>query len=146
GLVDLLIKAALVCGLMLWYGIIPDPIGVFLAILAIIPLYLLTLGMGFVFSLAAGVLRDIPNIINVLLMIFMLFTPVLYVSPEGTLLYRMNIYNPLNYLVNGPRELLLSGELICFGGFMSFAVIAVLVFFIGRRLFYVAQTKVAERL
>ena len=146
GLVDLLIKAALVCGLMLWYGIIPDPVGVFLAIPAIIPLYLLTLGMGFVFSLASGVLRDIPNIINVLLMIFMLFTPVLYIPPEGTLLYRMNIYNPLNYLVNGPRELLLSGELICFGGFMSFSIIAILIFFVGWRLFYVAQTKVAERL
>ena len=146
GVVDFLIKACLITGLMLWYGLFPHPVGAFLAILSILPLYLLTLGMGFVFSLASGVLRDIPNVINVVLMIFMLFTPVLYAPPKETLLYNMNIYNPLNYLVNVPRELLLHGKLTCLEGFVSSGLFAVLVFIIGWRLFYIAQTKVAERL
>jgi len=127
------------------YGIIPSVPGIFLAFLALVPLYLLTLGLGFVLSLAAGVLRDIPNIMGIATYALMLLTPVLYPTPPATAFEGINLWNPLNYLVNGARDLVIHGTINTPFGYLYSAIFAVIVFLFGWRVFYFAQTKIAER-
>jgi len=144
-IVGLLIMIVLLTIIFFCYGIIPSVPGIFLAFLALVPLYLLTLGLGFVLSLAAGVLRDIPNIMGIATYALMLLTPVLYPTPPATAFEGINLWNPLNYLVNGARDLVIHGTINTPFGYLYSAIFAVIVFLFGWRVFYFAQTKIAER-
>ena len=144
-IVGLFIRIVLLTVVFLWYGVTPNLPGVFLALLALFPLYLLTLGLGFILSLAAGVLRDIPNIIGIATYALMLLTPVLYPTPRATAFEGINLWNPLNYLVNGARDLVMHGTINTPFGYLYSAIFAIIVFLFGWRVFYFAQTKIAER-
>ena len=144
-IVELFIRIILLIIIFFYYGISPNIPGVFLAFLALVPLYLLTLGMGFILSLASGVLRDIPNIMGIAIYALMLFTPVLYPLPQATTFEYINIWNPLNYLVNGVRDLLLGGVINTPLRYFYSTIFGVTVFFLGWRVFYFVQTKIAER-
>ncbi|MCK4325437.1 ABC transporter permease [bacterium] len=144
-IVSLFIMIFLLIVIFLWYGIAPNVSGIFLSFLALLPLYLLTLGLGFILSLAAGVLRDIPNIMGIATYALMLLTPVLYPTPRATAFEHINLWNPLNYMVNGVRDLVLAGTMKAPFGYLYSAIFAVIVFLLGWRVFYFAQTKIAER-
>jgi lipopolysaccharide transport system permease protein len=145
-IVNLFIMVVLLIILFLWYGIIPNVPGILLAFLALIPLYLLTLGVGFILSLAAGVLRDIPNVMGIAMTVLLFLTPVLYLAPPATALGAINLWNPLNYLVNGVRDLVLGGTINAPFGYLYSAIFAVAIFLLGWRVFYFAQTRIAERI
>lgn len=145
GLVEFVIRALLIMLGFIWYGVHPHPEGLFLGILALIPIYLLMTGIGFVLSLVAGVLRDVINMLNMLLMGIMLLTPVVYPITGTSLLARLNLWNPFNYLINVPRDLIVNGQSGLLSGFFWSSVFAVVMFYLGWRLFYLAQTKIAER-
>ena len=140
-----LIMIVLLTIIFLCYGITPNVWGIFLAFLALLPLYLLTLGLGFILSLVAGVLRDIPNIMGIATYALMLLTPVLYPTPRATAFEHINLWNPLNYLVNGVKDLVMRGTIDTPLGYLYSAIFAVIVFLLGWRVFYFAQTKIAER-
>ncbi len=79
-------------------------------------------------------------------MTFMFLTPVVYpINGEG-LLVRANIWNPLNYFVNVPRDFIVNGETEYLTEFTYVTMLAGIVFYMGWRLFYLAQTKIAERI
>jgi len=145
-IVGILIMIPLLAALFLWYGITPSVPGIFLAFLAIIPLYLLTLGLGFILSLAAGVLRDIPNAMGVVMTALLLLTPILFQAPQTTVFEYINAWNPLNFLVNGVRDLVLLGTMNAPSGYLYSAIFAIVIFLLGWRVFYFAQTKIAERI
>lgn len=113
-------------------------------LLAIIPLLLLTLGLMFLFALANAVFRDVAQVVSIGMTFLMLLTPVLYpANDQSLLLFKLN---PLTALIEAPRDLLLLGyirEPLFFG---LAAVLALLVFLIGWRIFYMVETKIPERL
>ncbi len=145
-IVEFLVRSALVFLLVLYYKIPIHLSSLFIGLLCLVPIYLLAVGFGFVLSLAAGVLRDILNIINLGLMGLMLLTPVLYPLRGDSLLAYANQWNPFMYLVNAPRELLVQGHTELASGFLLSAALAITLFYIGWRLFYLAQGKIAERI
>lgn len=144
--VELFIRMILVALAFLYFRVSPDWAGLFIGFVFLIPVYLLMTGLGFVLSLTAGVLRDIVNVLNIALMGILLLTPVFYPISGDSLLARANVWNPFNYLVNVPRDFIIRGRTEFLAEFILTAVFSVIVFYTGWRLFYLAQTKIAERI
>jgi lipopolysaccharide transport system permease protein len=146
GIVEFFIRSLLIGLAFLYFGITPHWSGLIMGLLCLIPLYLIMIGIGFILSLAAGVLRDIINVLNLILMAIMLLSPILYPITGDNFLAEVNIWNPFNYFINVPRDLIVKGSSSFINEFLLATVLSLLVFYFGWKLFYFAQTKIAERI
>ncbi|HJP18763.1 MAG: hypothetical protein CMD96_06065 [Gammaproteobacteria bacterium] len=146
GIVEFLIRTVLIALTFFYYGIAPNWGGLFIGFVCLIPIYLIMVGMGFVLSLATGVIRDIVHILNIALLGVMLLTPILYPITGDNLLTFANIWNPFNYLVNVPRDFIIKGDAELLNEYVFTIIFSVVLFYAGWRLFYLAQTKIAERI
>jgi len=144
-LVSFIIQIILAGILFVYYGVAPG-MAILLIPVVIIPLMLLTLGLGFIFALLNGVARDIGNIISVLMTFLMFLTPVLYSKPTSGILAQVTDYNPLYHLVSAPRSLILEGGYPQWEGFLAASVISCIVFIICLIIFHLTETRVAERI
>jgi lipopolysaccharide transport system permease protein len=144
-IVSFLIQLVLVVLLFVCYGIQPSA-AILLIPLAIIPILLLTLGLGFIVSLANGVVRDMGNILGVVLTFLMFLTPVLYAKPKIGMLAQVTKYNPLYYLISAPRDLVLSGTSTELSGFFVTSIVSIIVFIVCLIIFHLTETRVAERI
>jgi lipopolysaccharide transport system permease protein len=144
-IVSFLIQLVLVALLFVCYGIEPSTT-ILLIPLAIIPILLLTLGLGFIVSLINGILRDIGNILGVVLTFLMFLTPVLYAKPRIGILGSFSNYNPLYYLVSVPRDLVLTGTSSELNGFFITSIISIIIFIVCVVIFHLTETRVAERI
>jgi len=144
-LVSFLIQIILVGLLFVFYGIAPS-IAILLIPVMIIPMLLFTLGFGFILALLNGVVRDVGNIISVLMTFIMFLTPVLYAKPTIGILAQVTNYNPLYYLVSAPRDLVLQGTIPELNGFLIASIISIIIFAICLVIFHLTETRVAERL
>lgn len=144
-IVSFLIQFVLVGILFVYYQIAPT-IATLLIPIAIIPIMLLTLGLGFILSLLNGVMRDIGNVLSVLMTFLMFLTPVLYAKPVNGILANITNYNPLYYLVSAPKDLVLMGTISEWKGFLIASIISVIIFIICLVVFHLTETRVAERI
>jgi len=146
GVVEFFIRSLLIGLAFLYFGITPHWVGLIIGLICLIPLYLMMLGIGFVLSLAAGVLRDIINVLNLMLMAIMLLSPILYPITGDNFLAKVNIWNPFNYFINVPRDLIVKGYSSFTNEFLLATGLSLSVFYFGWKLFYFAQTRIAERI
>lgn len=144
-IVSFLIQLTLVILLFIYYKITPST-AILLIPLFMIPIMLLTLGLGFIFSLLNGIVRDIGNILSILMTFLMFLTPILYAKPSTGILARITNYNPLYYLTSTPRELVLTGTITEWKGFLISSVISIFIFIICLIVFHLTETRVAERI
>jgi lipopolysaccharide transport system permease protein len=144
-IVSFLIQIAVVFVLFLWYQIIPSWTLV-LVPFAMLPLFLFTLGLGFIFSVINGVLRDVGNMISVSITFLLFLTPVLYAKPESGIAAVVSNYNPLYYLISVPRDLLILGGTTNLYGYMWSALLAIVVFFVCWTAFHLTETRITERI
>lgn len=131
--------------LFIGYGRKPNGMGLLFPIL-IIPLILFTIGLGFFTSILNGIIRDIGNMISILMMVFMFFTPVLYAKPRTGILATLTDYNPLHYLVSVPRDFILKGASSDLHGFIIFSFISILLFLICLFVFHITEKRITERI
>lgn len=144
-IVSFLIQFILVIILFVCYGIVPS--GAILMIpIIVIPTLLLTLGLGFIFSVINSMVRDIGNILGLVLTFLMFLTPVLYVKPRVGILGSFSNYNPLYYLVSASRDLVLTGTSSALNGFFITSIISIIIFIICLIIFHLTETRVAERI
>lgn len=143
---EFLVRLMITVVACLWYGLIPDGASLAFAAIATLPLCLLALGVGFVLAMAAALFRDVVNATTMALSGLLLLTPVLYPPQAGSLLATLNALNPLNYLINVPRDLLLLGYSSELFAFALSAGLSLLIFLAGWRLFFVAQPHLSERI
>ena len=143
--VSFLIQLTLVIILFIYYKIAPST-AILLIPLFMIPIMLLTLGLGFIFSLLNGIVRDIGNILSILMTFLMFLTPILYAKPTTGILARITNYNPFYYLTSVPRELVLTGVITEWKGFIISSVISIFIFIICLVVFHLTETRVAERI
>jgi ABC-type polysaccharide/polyol phosphate export permease len=121
---------------------------------ALIPMLLITLGLSFYLALINGVVRDVGTMLSMLLTFLMLLTPVLYERPVigpdagqmARLLDAITEYNPLYYLVAGPRELLLNGVVSEPSEFLISSAVAIVLFLVSVVGFHLTETRIAERI
>jgi len=144
-IVVFLVQILLVCVLFLGYGVTPG-LAIFLVPMLVLPLMLLTAGLGFIFSLLNGILRDIANMLSIFLTFFMFLTPVLYARPRVGLLATVTAFNPLYYLISVPRDLILRGATLEWLGFLSASCGCLVVFIICLVTFHLTETRVTERI
>jgi lipopolysaccharide transport system permease protein len=144
-IVSFLIQLTLVIILFIYYKITPSP-AILLIPLFLIPIMLLTLGLGFIFSLLNGVVRDIGNVLSILMTFLMFLTPILYAKPSAGFLSRITNNNPLFYLTSVPRELVLTGSVTEWKGFIISCVISIFIFVVCLVVFHLTETRVAERI
>ena len=143
--VEFLVRLGLLVLVFAAFKVIPCWTVIFLPFM-LLPLFLLTLGLGFFLSLASGVLRDTPNVIVLVTTFLMFFCPVVYPIPKTGIFAGLNQWNPLAYLITGSRDIVFKGIVSSPGGFILSSVFAILIFLIGWRVFHIAQTKIAERI
>ena len=143
--VAFLIQFILAIILFIVYQIIPAKSIIFIP-LAIIPLVLLTFGLGFLFALLNSLIRDIGNILPILMTFLMFLTPILYSKPSHGLLSRFSDFNPLYYLVALPRDIMLTGSLTNLKGFIISGILSAAIFIICLLAFHLTETRITERI
>jgi len=144
-IVPFIIQIMMVFILFVGYGKTPSISGLLVPVF-IIPLILFTIGLGFFTALLNAVIRDIGNIISILLTFMLFFTPVLYAKPRFGVLATITKHNPLYYLVSTPRDLALKGLVLEWKGFLIVCFISILLFIGCLFVFHLTETRVAERI
>ena len=144
-LISFLIQLALVTVLFIFYRYMPSP-AILLVPIVIIPLLSLTLGLGLILSILNGVIRDIGNVMSLLLTFLMFLTPILYAKPQTGTLMHITKYNPLYYLVSGARDLVLIGRISEPQGFLISSAVSFVIFVVCLLTFHLTETRLAERL
>lgn len=143
--VSFLVQLVLVVFLFIYYRFMPS-MTILLLPLMVIPIILLTIGVGLILSLVNGVVRDIGNILGLLLTFLMFLTPVLYAKPTVGILALFSHYNPLYYLVSEPRDLILTGTSSELNGFFVMSIVSIIIFIACLIIFHLTETRVAERI
>lgn len=143
-LLAFVIQLLLVLALLVYYHLAPSP-AILLLPLLIVPIMLFTLGLGFVLSLLNGVVRDVANMLPLIVTFLLFLTPVLYARPMTGFLATLSKYNILFYLVSVPRDLVLFGTSSYVTPFLLSSIIALFVFLLFLAVFHLTETRVAER-
>lgn len=144
-LVSFLIQFVLVISLFIFYDFTPS-VSILLVPLFILPLILLTLGLGFILSLLNGIIRDIGNALSLSMTFLMFLTPILYAKPTTGMLAHITTYNPLYYLISVPRESILMGTASEWSGFLISSILSIIIFTICLLVFHLTETRVTERI
>jgi lipopolysaccharide transport system permease protein len=132
--------------IVLMIGYMAKPSVFILAVpLLIIPILLMMLGLGFTLSLLNGVIRDIGNVLSVVMTFLLFLTPILYAKPSSGALATISSYNPLYYLVSVPRSLILTGTTTEWGPFALASALSLVIFILCLCAFHLAETRIAER-
>lgn len=143
-IMDFLIRAILVIILLIIYRFIPSWTFMFFPFV-LLPLILLTLGLGLILSLLASVLRDIIHLVSFLTSLLLFMVPALYPAPQSGILADLNRWNPLSHLITANRDIIISGGLTDPFGFLWASVVSILIFLVSWRIFFLSETRIAER-
>src|SRR5262249_51491319 len=110
-IISFLIQLILVEILFVVFRIVPSW-GVLLFPIVVIPVVLLTLGLGLVISLLNAIVRDTGNLLSMGLTFLMYLTPVLYARPQAGMLATITRYNPMYYMIEAGRDIVLNGTIV----------------------------------
>ncbi len=144
-LISFMAQFGLVCVLFLYYHKTPDA-SILLVPLLILPIIMLTLGLGFILSLLNSIMRDTGSMISLMMTFLMFLTPILYVKPASGVLATITMYNPLYYLISAVRELILAGTIAEPRGFAISVSISIAIFTVSLVIFHLTERRVAERI
>lgn len=144
-MLDFIIRIVPLAAAFVIFGVSPHWTVLFLPLL-LIPLLLLTLGLGFLFSFFNAIVRDIGNAVS-LLMTFLLFvTPVLYPAPDSATFVMLNRFNVPGILVTSIRDFVLTGAMPRPLSFICSCIVSVAVFVVSWTIFHLTEPIVAERI
>jgi len=143
--VSFFVQFTLVIILFVVYGFVPSRWIIFLPII-MIPIVALSLGLGFILALLNGVIRDVSNVLALIMTFLLFLTPILYTKPSSGILATITDYNIVYYLIVGSRDLLLFGHIPVFKGYFISTVISFAVFIVCLIVFHLTETRVAERI
>jgi lipopolysaccharide transport system permease protein len=144
-IVSFVIQLALALVFYVYYGIVPN-IAILLIPLFLIPIILLTLGLGFILSVLNGVIRDFGNVLPILMTFLLFLTTIMYATPTTGILAQITKYNPLYYLISVPRDLVLTGTFTEWLGFSIMTILSLIVFVVCLVAFHLTETRIAERI
>ena len=144
-LIAFIVQMVLVGILFGFYQVYPSVKILFFPLL-MVPIFFLTLGLGFIISLFNSIVRDISNSLSVFMTFLMFLTPVLYAKPKIGALAPITKFNPLYYLVSIPREFILTGTMNEWKGYLISTGFSLLVFLVGLTIFHLTETRITERL
>ncbi len=141
---NFLIRIVLIGVVFAWYRVVPVWTIIFVPFM-LIPLVLMTVGFGFMLSIANGVFRDIGNSLTLVLTFAMFLTPVIYPPPTQWPKVLINYLNPVSPFIIATRDLTTIGTLSQPDGLFYASVAGLVVFLVAWRIFHLAMSRVAER-
>jgi lipopolysaccharide transport system permease protein len=114
----------------------------------ILPLIVLGLGIGLAVSVIGIIAKDVSRLASQFFTLLMFLTPVIFVSDHirNPLLQMLIMANPLTYLVELPRSVLLAQPTAYWPQYLGASAGCFLVLLIGLKVFDMVQDLVAERL
>ena len=127
------------------YKITPNP-NIFLFPLFLIPLMLLSLGLGIIFGMLNVMMQDAKNAVAVLLRYGMFACSVIFPMPTDGVIGGINRINFFNHLIVGVRDFIVFGSMSDPAGFFASSFISLLIFIIALRWSYSLQYLVREAL
>ena len=143
---EFLIRIPLLIIVFIWVGFVPQ-ITILLVPLILIPLLLMVVGVGFFVSLFNAVIRDIGNVLTIVMSLGIFLTPVVYPPPQSwPLSFFVNHVNPMGVYINATRDLILIGQLTDPASYLSAVLLSILLFGFGWRTFHLVEPKIAERI
>lgn len=142
---NFLIRIVLIGAVFAWYRVVPAWTVIFVPFV-LIPLALMTVGFGFILSIANGVFRDIGSSLTLVMTFAMFLTPVVYPPPTQWPKVLINYLNPVSPFIIATRDLITKGTLSQPDGLLWVSVISLLVFLVGWRIFHLAMSRIAERI
>lgn len=144
-IVPFLIQIVLLAILFVYYQMLPG-IAILLIPILVVPIFFLTLGLGFILSILNGIARDVGNALSVMITFLMFLTPIFYVKPVSGILSTITEFNPLYYLVAGSRDIALTGTFNDSIGLALSIMLSFVIFFVCLVVFHLTETRVAERI
>lgn len=144
-LVNFFIKIVIVIILCIYFGTVPSIYALYFPIL-LIPIFLLSIGIGFYFSIVGAIFKDVANYLIVIFQILMLVTPVLYSAPQKGFFLTINRYNPFFYLIYTIRDVTFIGEFNYRLGFLISVIVCIVIFLTGWRFYHLATSRIAEKI
>ena len=142
--IPFLVQLIVLFAIMLFYGIVPG-IKILLIPIVIIPVILLSFGMGLCLSMLNAILRDIGNIVSLFMTFLMFLTPIFFVKPTIGFLSAISKYNPLYYLIATPRDIVTSSGSIHLKGFLLSSAVSAAIFCICIIVFHITEVRISER-
>jgi len=140
--ISLLVNLAVLVG----FGVIPS-IKTLLLPLVALPLLLFATAIGLIVSMISVVAFDLNKFIAYVMGLFLYTIPVIYSDQVSSRLAQLVIkWNPLTYLVCSSRDIVIYGRIYDPVGYFICAALAVLLFIVALRLFYIAEIKIIERM
>lgn len=115
--------------------------------LAIIPLMLLGTGLGLIFSVLKTVAVDFTTLFDNSIELLKYVTPVVYATTVSNTTLQMVIrLNPLTYLIDFPRNLLLNQGFANWELFLYCSVGSLLFFILALRFFFISGPVISEKI
>jgi lipopolysaccharide transport system permease protein len=142
--VETLIRIMLTVAVFAWFRVVPEWTAIFFP-LALLPLFLFTLGLGLLLSLLNALLRDVANLVTLATTFLLFMTPVLYPEPRQGLFSLVSSHNPVAALVTGARDIVVAGRLTDPDHFLWASAVSGIVFLVSWRLFHMVEPRMAER-
>ncbi len=140
---DFFVKIVLIALLLIYYQFTPYWT-VLLFPLALIPLLFFIIGSSFLLALFNAIFRDTAHMLSLGLNLLVFFSPVFYPTTQNNyLLLKLNI---VSHLINGPRDLVLSGRMLEPKSYFVASSVSLLIFLMAWRLFHLVETKIPERI
>jgi lipopolysaccharide transport system permease protein len=115
---------------------------------ALLPMFVLGTAIGLFISVIGTIARDIGGMVQSLLSLLVYLTPVIYVAStiQNRMIQTLIWLNPLSYLVEFPRALLLYGGSNLWAEYFLVTGLCFLALLVAIKSFYTIQDLVAERL
>lgn len=143
---NLVVNLVLLLVLLAIFQVRPSP-WIVLYPVALLPIIMLGMGIGLFLAIVGAVARDVNSMFLSVFNLLMYITPVVYTAKfEQATLQSIVAWNPLTYLVDTPRNLVVLGGTPQPLAFLYSAIFALFVLILGVHAFYLIKDKVAERL
>ena len=121
-------------------------IGLLLYPFVLILFAILSLGLAFIAATVGVYVGDLDNVWIILSQLLLLGTPIFYIINPGSLIYTLNLFNPLFYFLEVVRSLIIEGRILDIKLFLIFIAISIISIFLGLIIFRSYKNKFAELL
>lgn len=123
-----------------WWMLLLFPVSLF-------PLMLLGMSIGMTVAVLRVIAVDICTLIDEGMKVLMFLTPVVYAPKvDNSLLFLINRYNPLSYLISFSRELLINGDFYETKAYLVCSLFCFLCFYLTLRFYLNFSKRVLERI
>ena len=130
---------------MIIYQVTPHPLAIFFPLM-IIPLVLASFCLGLFTGIIRALAKDIAEMIDEVVKMLIFITPVLYtMEVQSGILAKIVKYNPLSYLIESPRQLLLQGSVDNWSIFIGISIGLLLLTAIFVHFFLKLASRIPER-